>query len=186
MVQEISPVQYNFKIIDFTFICKEISRSMFNDLEKYGLLESVKFSRDIKRLLLHHTIYSICEMFLKRKQKSPVIIYFSRNTYNTNLHALFGRDVINEEIYKNIIKIKKMLPIRIYIATTQFEQIKQLIEDNTGEGIEILNNLKYYTDCHSNEKFTFSRIKLYTKRHGLTFLTEDYFNQLKTKQLLFA
>lgn len=186
MIQEINPVQYNFSILDFTSICKEISKLTLSDLEKYRLHESTKLTRDIKRLFLHHTIHCICETVLKRKQKVPVVLYFSKNTYNTGLHALFGKDAINEEIYKNIIKNKKILPVRIYVATTQFEQIKQFIDDSTGEGIEILNNLKYYIDCHSNEKFTFSRIKLYTKRHGLTFLTEDYFNQLKTKQLLFA
>jgi hypothetical protein len=179
-------VQYNFSILDFAPICREISKSVLADLTRYGLLETNNLTRDVKRLILHHTIYCVCEVLLKRKQKPPVILYFSRDTYNTRLHEFFNKDSINEEIYFNIIKIKKMLPIRIYIATTLFEQAREIIELRTGEGVELLNNLKYYTDCHSNEKFTFSRIKQYSNRHGLTFLTKDYFNQLKTKQLLFA
>ena len=52
--------------------------------------------------------------------------------------------------------------------------------------MEFLQMVRTYADWHNTDKYTFSGIKLYVARHGLTFLSKDYFNQLKTKNLLFA
>lgn len=186
MIQEITPVQYNFKIIDFEIICKEISRVVVNDLFSYGLLEKHKFSRDVKKLLLHHTIHQICEYFLNKHKRTATFIYFEKTAYNTELHEIYGKDVINEWLYRTVVKIKKLLPIRIFMGSLPFGTVKAQIDENTGDGVEFLQNLKIHTDLYNNDKFTFSYVKLYATRHGLTFLSRKYFNQLKTKNLLFA
>jgi len=186
MIQEISPVQYNFKILDFTSICKEISRVTVNDLYSYGLLEKPKFSRDVKKLLLHHTIHQICEYFLNKHKHTATFIYFGRTTYNTELHEIYGESIINEWLYQTILKLKKILPIRILIGHLPFTTIKSQIDENSGDGAEFLQMVRTYADWHNTDKYTFSRVKLYVARHELTFLSKDYFNQLKTKNLLFA
>jgi hypothetical protein len=186
MVQEIAPIQYNFKILDFTPVSKEISKLTLSDMEKYDLLGNPKFSRDVKKLLLHHTIHCVCETFIKRRSNTPCVLYFAKNTYNTKLHGFFSDSLINDELYQNVVKIKNILPIRVYIASEPFEMARLQIEENSGEGIDILSNIKYCIDNHQSERFTFSRIKQYTNRHKLTFLNENYFNRLKTKNLLFA
>lgn len=186
MVQEITPIQYNFKILDFTPVSREISRSMLDDMGKYNLLENAKFSKDIKKLLLHHTIHCVCENYLKRRKNTPTILYFEVNGYDTKLHAFFGESVVNEQLHKIILKIKNILPVRVYIGSIPFDVIKQQIDDNTGEGVDFLKTLEIYNNQCDMSKFTFSRVRQYTDRHKLTFLNEDYFNRLKTKQLLFA
>ena len=186
MIREISPVQYNFKILDFTSICKEISRVSVNDLYSYGLLEKPKFSRNVKKLLLHHTIHQICEYFLNKHRRTATFIYFGRATYNTELHEIYGENVINEWLYNTIVKIKNLLPIRILVGNLPFITIKTQIEENSGDGVEFLQMIKTYADWHNTDNYTFSRIKQYVARYELTFLSKDYFTQLKTKNLLFT
>jgi hypothetical protein len=186
MVQEIAPVQYNFKILDFTLICKEISRVAINDLYSYGLLEKPKFTRNVKRLLLHHTIHQICEYFLNRHKRSATFIYFAKLTYNTELHEIYGESTINEWLYNTILKIKNILPIRILIGHLPFTTIKFQIDENSGDGVEFLQMVRTYANWHNTDKYTFSRVKQYATRHELTFLSQDYFSRLKTKNLLFA
>ena len=185
-MQEIAPIQYNFKIIDFAPICKDISRSIINDLYAYNLLDKPKLTRDIKRLMLHHTIHQICEYFLNKSRKTPTFIYFVRDSYDTELHSIFGKDIINEWLYLTIMRIKKLLPIRIYVGIDTFAAINAQINDGGGDGIEFLHSLRNYADCHNTEKFTFSRLRSYIERNDLTFLSEEYFNRIKTKQLLFV
>jgi len=186
MVQEISPIQYNFKIIDFSPVSKEISKLMLADMEKYGFLENPKFSKDIKRLLLHHTIHSVCNFFLKNKKGIPVILYFEILGYSTKFHAFYGESEVNMYLHNIMLKLKKILPVRIYIGSIPFEELKQAVDNNTGEGVDFLKTTEIYLKQYDFSKYTFSKIKLYTNRHKLNFLNQDYFNQLKTKNLLFT
>jgi len=186
MIQEIAPIQYNFKIIDFSSVSKEISRLMLADMEKYGFLENPKFSKDIKRLLLHHTIHSICNFFLKNKKGTPVILYFEILGYFTKFHAFYGESEVNRYLHNIMLKLKKILPVRIYIGSIPFEELKQAVDKNTGEGIDFLKTIEIHLTRYDFSKYTFSRIKQYVARYKLTFLSKDYFNQLKTKNLLFT
>ena len=45
-------------------------------------------------------------------------------------------------------------------------------------------SLTYYFGSVADTRFTFSKIKQYTKKYGLTWLNEEYFNRLSTKFLL--
>lgn len=186
MVREISLVQYNFKIIDFTSIIKEVSNFVLKDIEVYNLIEVTKLSRDIKRLITHHTIHQVCEVLLKKKNKVPYILFYSEGSYSTELHKHFGADAVNDYLNNLVSRMRQLLPVRIFVTSLSFNTIKIHIDCNSGEGIEFLTNIKNYSDNFDNVTFTFSKIKNYAKRNGLTFLDEDYFNQLKTKQLLFA
>ena len=184
MVQEITPVQYNFKIINFAPVSKEISKLMLSDMEKYNFLKNPKFSKDIKRLLLHHTIHSICNFFIKNKSGIPAVLYFEILGYSTKFHVFYGESEVNRYLHSIMLKLKKILPVRIYIGSIPFEELKQAVDNNTGEGVDFLKTTETYLEQYDFSKYTFSKIKLYTNRHKLNFLNQDYFNQLKTKNLL--
>lgn len=186
MTQEIAPVQYNFKIFDFAPICKEISRRTLIDIEKYGFLSNPKFSKDVKRLLMHHTIHCICEFFIKNKKRVPIVLYYEMNSYFTKLHAFYGSSDVSLHLHKIILTVCKILPVRIYISCVPFNLTKAQIDKNTGEGVDFLKSMEYRLQQYDFSSYTFSKIKLYTNRHKLIFLNNEYFNQLKTKNLLFA
>lgn len=182
----ISPVQYNFKVFDFAKICKEISKNTLNDVTVYGLLDEPKLTRDVKKLLLHHTILCICEFFIKHRSSVPSVLHFKPGSYTTRLHEFYSSELIEDQIFKNIQKIQKLLPVRIFVCDVSFTTIAEYIECNSGEGTEFLNSLNLFINSSTSEKYTFSKVRQYALRNKLTFLNEEYFNQLKTKRLLFA
>jgi hypothetical protein len=185
-MHEIAPTQYNFKIIDFSVICHEIFNSVVTDANVYDLFKNNRFSRDLKRLLLHYTILHTCNYLLKGRGKTPVVLYFQLHGYESKFHEIFEKGVVDRQLNQDIKKLKKLLPIRIYIGDKPFDKIKNEISSGSGEGIEFLRNVKVYIDGIETHAFTFSKIRSFVKRNELTFLTSDYFNQIKTKQLLFT
>jgi len=186
MVQEIIPVQYNFKLINFTSIFNRITGDVLDSLYSLGLLDKDKISIDIKRVFLHHTIKEICDTCINRHRKTPVVIYYYDGECNSDLHIKYGYDIVNSWLLKTLHVIAKILPIRIYFGNVPFEYALEQINNKSGEGAEILINIKSYVDNYNTDEYLFSKVKLYAKRHGLQFLDKEYFSRIKAKHLLFA
>ena len=182
----LSPVQYNFKLIDFDVIMSSISSAVLKDLNSFGLDNDSKITPNIKRLILHHTIFTICELLINKKQKQPFVFYFVLNSLNSKLHKFYGRDEINKIMLKIIQRLTKLLPIRIYCGNVTFTDLKGYIDNRSGEGIDTLMQIRLYMDGINTDKFTFSKIRVFAIQNKLTFLSKEYFNRLKTRQLLFT
>jgi hypothetical protein len=182
----LSPVQYNFKLIDFDVIMSDISSAVLRDLNNFGLNGDTKITPNIKRLILHHTIFTICELLINKKQKQPFVFYFVLANLNSKLHKFYGRDEINKIMLKIIQRLTKLLPIRIYNGNITFTNLKGYIDGHNGEGIDMLMQIKMYLDSINTDKFTFSKIRVFVMQNKLTFLSKEYFDRLKTKQLLFT
>ena len=180
----LSPVQYNFKLVDFTSLFHDISNSVLKDVHRYGLDNSSKLTLNVKRLILHYMIFHVCEVLINKKQKLPFVFYYNANTLKSKLHDFYGGELINNIISKYVQKIKKLLPVRVYEGTIPFDNLKVYIETMNGEGIDVIMHIKMYLDTINTEGFTFSKIRLFVRKNNLTFLNKDYFNQLKIKQLL--
>ena len=158
-VMVISPVQYNFKVFDFAKVCKEISRNTLNDISVYGLLNEPKLTRDVKKLLLHHTILCICEFFIKHRSNVPSVLHFKPGSYTTRLHEFYSPDLIEDQIFKNIQKIQKLLPVRIFVCNVSFTTVAEHIQCNRGEGTEFLNSLNLFINSNNSERHTFSKVR---------------------------
>ena len=84
----------------------------------------------------------------------------------------------------NINLIKKFLPISIFITSYSFEYFYYLVKKFKAEGTEILYSMISLLENTQFDKFTFQKIKNYSKKYGLTFLSNIYFDNIKSKQLL--
>ena len=62
---------------------------------------------------------------------------------------------------------------------------KELIKKDDGRAKGTI--LKIYSTLQKFkiENFTFAKVKKFAKKYDLTFLSNEYFNNIKTKQLLF-
>jgi len=184
MLSQLEFKQYNFRIINFNYLFRDIEVNIINDLHKHELLKD-RITTDAKRFFYHHLIFGICEILLKNKVKEKSIIYFN-NTQLGNFQIL--KYFKEEDVLKllNIIfkQIKKLLPIKIFISTISFDFLSHLLQKNDGRSVELINNIRSYLDSVSLENYTFSNLKSFTKKFGLIFLNKEYFNQLKAKQLI--
>jgi len=184
MVSHLEFKQYNFRIINFNFLFKDIETDIINDLHNYGLLKD-RISSNAKKFFYHHIILGICDSLIKNKVKEKSIIYFNNTQLGSYQILKYYKE---EDVLKllNIIfkQIKKLLPIKIFISSISFDFLTHLLQKNDGRSVELINNIRTYLDSVNLENYTFSNIKSFTKKFGLVFLNKEYFNQLKAKQLI--
>lgn len=178
--------QYNLQIISFDKVYSEkFIKNFFNNCEEYRIKEITLKNKDVKKLMYHNTIYAICEEIIQTKVKEKSIIFFSTSTLaKTDLN-----NYINEEellIFFELLlrKLSKILPVKVFITSNTFSYFTHIWKKYDAKGVELLNNIKAFAEKIDYSKFTFKRIRLFSHRYGLTFLSSVYFNALKSKQLL--
>lgn len=175
-------LEHNFCLIDFYFLLKSCEVNLITDLDNYGLLAGRKITKDTKRLLLHHLSLCICEYILKHKNKEKNVIYYSNNIPNSiSLTEFFDVKILEPILNQAVLKIKKSLPVRIHINHLPF---KDVMESENGKKDEIINNVKNTLENTDLTQFTFNKSIAFAKRQGLSFLSKEYLNSIKTKQLL--
>jgi hypothetical protein len=178
--------QHNLDIINFEKIYKDkIIATLFRLLEEYNITSYSLKNKDFKKLLIHSLIHSLCEEVLHSQKNEKIIVYYCNNTLpNSDINKhIPEEELINffENIFK---KISIILPIKFYITSNAFDYFIYLLSKNRVKGVDILQNIKNIAFNNKNESFTFNKIRKYTKKYGLTFLSEVYFNTIKSKQLL--
>jgi hypothetical protein len=178
--------QNNICVVSFTKIYKErFIEGFLKNLQDYSIKNITFKNKDIRRLFVHNIIHSICEEILESRVNEKCIVYFS----TTSLPHSFINDFVNEEevlvfLEKLFNKIKKMLPVSILVTSNSFEYFCYLLDKNKAEGTELLYSMISIINSSNFDKFTFQKIKNFSKKYGLTFLSNMYFNDIKSKQLL--
>jgi hypothetical protein len=182
--------QFNLQLISFESIFKKIEVELINDLSRYQLIPAKRITRDIKKLLYHHVFYGISEYLLNLKTKERVILLKRKqsNYSDTLILQYFSKDDIQKHIDQVAIQVTKLLPISMYgYDNIEFCSLKSLYKDRNGDAVELIERIRSFmwSKDFMRSFYTFSKVKGFAKRNELTFLSERYFNQLKTKQLLF-
>jgi hypothetical protein len=180
---------HNLKLVDFSDIfTSQIETNLLNDLDSYNLIKDHKINinnRDVKRLLYHHIIHGLCEHVLSIKEEEKIVIVYSTITEPTaHLHE-YTSDLMTF-LNKFVIRISGMLPIKILQLDEKFDTINEIMTLQTGECYEIINNAKILSEKFDTESFTFSKARYFAKKYGLDFLSNNYFKQIKHKQLILS
>lgn len=185
MLKKLEFKQYNFRIIDLNSIfIKAIEVNLINDLHRFDLFKG-RINSHAKKFFYHHMIYSLCEFLLHDKSKEKTVIYFN-NTQMSDLELFnyFKEDEVQNVVEQVMRRIKIILPIRIFITNISYDFLQHLMDKKDGRGVEAINSLRAYVDSVDYEKYTFSRVLTFTKRNDLMFLSKEYFDKLKAKQLM--
>lgn len=190
MIESCTFEQLNIKLLDFESIFNFIEIDLINDLSKYELLTSKKITRDIKKLIYHHVFHGICEQLHGARLRERLIILKHQDNlkYSKLLIQYFTNEDIVRHVEQAIRQICKLLPINIYCYKNFiFKDISEAYNNRNGDAIELMHHIQNFRWSREFLKsyFTFAKVKSFAKRNNLTFLSEQYFNQLKTKQLLF-
>lgn len=178
--------QHRLCLVSFEELFRNnIEIKLINDLDKYKLLSGI-LTKETKLFFFHHIIYEICQYILHKKTNDKIVIYFANHFENLELSKYLPEKDIQETIQKVVISMKKYLPIQITESLYPFEYFIHLYGKEDGRAIEIISNIKQKCNNFNPRKYTFSRIKEFSKTHNLTFLNKQFFNDIKTGQLLFA
>jgi hypothetical protein len=187
VIKKIEFSQYNLRLLNFNYIfSRKIEVNIINDLHRFGLLKD-RISTNAKKFFYHHIIHTLCEELLNANTIEKTVIYFN-NTQIDQFHILkyFKEEEVLKVLTVVLLKIKKLLPIKIYASNISFDFLTHLLSKHDGRGVEVINSIRNYVDSVNIEKYTFAGVRTFTKKNDLVFLNKEYFNQLKTKQLLIS
>lgn len=191
MIESCTFNQFNLRLISFESIFSTIEIDFINDLVKYQLLTSKKITKDIKKLLYHHIFHGTCEYLLSLKSKERIVILKSiqLDLSSTRIIQYFDKQQIEKYVDKAALQLAKLLPISIYgYENIDFNLINHLYTKRNGDVVELIERIRNFAWEKSfiRSYYTFARVKNFVKRNELTFLSEKYFEQLKTKQLIYV
>lgn len=179
----------NFTIIDFhTLFLRKIEGKIINDYSDYGLLDKKLRlnNKDTRNLLLHHVIFELCQFILSKKAGKHVIFVSldHKSLAGSQFLTLNLIDPIELNIFltKKLQRLAKILPIRFIFTEDIFNNYIFELQTCGGQREE----LNMFIDSTDNKfvKYRFDKLLQFAKRFNLTFLSEDYFKQIKNKQLL--
>ena len=183
MSDDIVFTEYNFRLINLCGLLKASEITIINEMYVYGLLDKPKITKDVKKILMHHITLCLCSKLLTATGKEKWIVYFNKGDLNnSSLYGYFPEIGTLVETY--LTKLKRLLPIRIFTNGKTFSELQKLIEKRNGERDEFIANIRHYIESVDFTSFTFSKVRIFTQKQGLTFLNKEFFNTLKSKQLL--
>lgn len=175
---------HQIDIIDFNQLYNDdIQYSIIESLYQLDLLYHSINNINVKRWFLHQIIYSVCEKVLSKESKS--VVYFNNTQLEENELMKYYSESNQLNCISNILRrVEKLLPIKFYISKYSIEYLNHLLDTGDGRGHTTVNSMVSKVNSIDISKFTFSKIKKFTKNKELTFLNADYFNRLSTKLLI--
>ena len=78
-----------------------------------------------------------------------------------------------------------MLPVKVVVSQRSLIFFKELLLKDDGRARGTVLKINSTMNKFKIEDFTFSKVKKFALKYELNFLSRDYFNNFKTKQLLF-
>ena len=159
-------------LIDLNYVINGIvSIKTAEDVNKYyNCLLNINLPEH-KQLFLHHFIQTVCETYTKEKSYFSYVFYYNKSE---NLFNNYIEDIIK--------KLDKHLPLIFFVDNIPFSHIN---DDVSGEMQELKEKLKLHINNKNKKNYTFRGIRSYAEKNKLTFLSEEYFNDLKVKHSLY-
>lgn len=179
--------EYNVMLIDFEDIHKKFDKNLINNLHSLELLDTFyKSLPDHKKILLHFTIKETLDYLISVKTNNKLVLYFNNTQfYESEVFNYIDQTKYLQLLTSLLIKIRKLLPVKIVISSKSLLFFSELLKKDDGRAkgtlIRIINTINKF----KIENFTFAQIKKYAKSNGLNFLSKEYFNNIKTKQITF-
>lgn len=160
-------------LIDLRFLLEDkiIPQTISDVVEFYNQLFCINYEHH-KQFFYHNFIKTVCEIYNKEKTYFSFVFYYNPQ-----------ENVQDEEIIILTEKLNKTLPLVFYNDKIPF----QCIDDKftSGEMQELKEKLNIQIAKKSKKDFSFRGIKTFAKRYRLTFLSEEYFNDMKVKHGLY-
>jgi hypothetical protein len=177
--------QHRICLVNIDQILDSASHKVLDSINWYARIDKdYTLNKPVKLFITHFIIHEICEFVLHHKTNNKIIFFVSPKL-NSKLHYYFDTDELDKLIKSVLMKIHKLLPIRLYFGKVSYIGFISEQEENTGFFQTQLQELKVIVSTEY-KKYTFSRIKKYAEDKGLKFLNEEYFNNIKSGQLIFC
>ena len=155
-------------IIDIDDIFRDTNEDFAILLETLGLTATFDFSkRNNKKLYTHQFIRTFTE-FLKD---------------NTDRDFVFFSNTLTKDNFRNqlLAKIRRIFKIRIVEKNFSFEHLEQSFQMRKAEVVS-----EFEMAFQNRKTPSFKKISKYLEKEGLTFLDEQYFQEVINKMIIFT
>ena len=155
----------------------------------FELLEDINYKQhDTKKIFYFYILKSVCDCMLESSGNNRCVFFYNDNCIDRyKLQFIEHSDIHQYRVFFTSLvrKMNSILPTLFYIISDDrcFKELSDNIE--TGEYLDISNDIIAARRLKSNKRFTFERAKNFVKRYGLTYLDKEYFNKVKIKTLLY-
>jgi hypothetical protein len=184
MMADLKLETYDVRLIDFNKLFTSIIQyNIVNNLHDLECLHKSISNRLVKKIFLHWVIFEMCEKILDKNEKSVVYFNYTQIEECDILKYYKENDILNFLSY-SLRRVEKLLPVKIYISKYSIDYLSHLLSKKDGKAYTTVNSIITKMNNIDITKFTFSGVKKFTKQYELSFLNNDYFNRLSTKQLM--
>ena len=176
----------SFCLINYADILKLSEVSIINDLDMYDMLDNLNLrSRDVKKAFFHHIIKNICEVVLNKNTRNKAVIFYNEQEFELEMFNYKDKALMLKFLNTITKKIQSMIPVCVYYTDDQFKtfQNKYISRAVLREKCAMIQQL---INDHDISRYNFSKIKKFASDNDLTYLSEIYFYNMKTKNLMFA
>ena len=180
---------HNIKVesINNIFI-KNIEPNLINELYEFKLIKDDKINlknKDVTRLIYHYTVLGLCEHIINKKHKQKII-------FHHNIHENIGKELIKYTdkndfkifINKFLVKFSKALPLRFYFTEMSYKLVYDIIIKCNGSTADVISELRSIDNSIDISKYSFNKIRYFAKKYKLTYLSTNFFEKVKHKQLI--
>lgn len=198
MVQSIEHIHldnYGLCVINFREIFDSCYKLIVDDLFTYDIHNDWNARRqDTKKIYYYHLIKGVCDSILAIKTSNKIVIYYCEKDIRCDFahceNARTRRGVKKQDprgdftlfMSRFLKQLKNNLPVRVFINDVKFNTFIQYYNNNKGRYIETINQIR---SVKEKKNFDLNRIKQFSKKYQLKYLTNDYFNQLKVRCIMY-
>lgn len=182
---------FNLRIINLNDIIHNIVIPQFlNECYDYNIeiSEYKRLTSDVRRIIQHTLIFEMCEYILKHNSGYKNVLYFHKSSLNIELPGVICNELgkkIVDLISREIRTSQKVLPLIIHTASNSgFNRFYEGLNEDSGYLKSKLSEIYQKVLNNSAGKFTFEKCKKTYNKTGLIFLSNEYFNNIKTKMAL--
>jgi hypothetical protein len=113
--------EHNIGLLDFRSLFRGIELSFINEVHDLGMLSGGTLNLkdgDVKRLFLHHTIFTLCEKLLQTDVRCRKVVVFTPFNQDPQIELLQYCDPVqlNKLITRTLKDVTKRLPIFVHFA----------------------------------------------------------------------
>lgn len=176
--------RYNVNLIDYNVIfAEQVSRVVVNELYDLNMLidDQLPFDKTCRRAITHHVIRTVCECILEVSEESsiPVLCSCSNCINKTELNKYIVNKNLGEFVEQLFKQLSNMLGIKYIMYDRDYEQLLINVAKRDGELVEQL-----YDISRNKKPRDLVQLKRYVKKHGLTYIEDQFFESQRLKQVL--
>lgn len=184
---------YGLLVVDFNHIFTKAYKDIVDDLFVYEKFHDHHIrSQDTKRIYYYHIVKHLCDHVIDINTTNKIVIYYSDKDIKCDFKQVTNkrtRKPANKRksdfiLFMNRLfkQIKTIIPVRVFVGEVKFDTFIQYYNTNKGKYMDIINQMRAVKYKYN---FNFEKFKKFTAQHKLTYLNEQYVNQVKVKCIMY-